>query len=46
MVTDWLVAEAEKLDANSRLRIKESHLNTADILRIALGFQFPTFKNW
>lgn len=36
--------EAESLDANSRLRMEERHLHTADVLRIILLFQFSKLK--
>lgn len=41
---DWLVAEAESLDANSRLRMGEGHLNTADVLRVVFLLQVSKFK--
>lgn len=42
--SNWLVVEAESLDANSRLRMEESHLYTADVLRTMLLFVFKMEK--
>lgn len=38
------MVEAESLDANSRLRVEESRLHIADVLRFILLFQFSKWK--